>query len=74
MAGTRAAAADPRVSYTFFQPLISSFADEMKLQKQAGIDPNIGLISRDSMLSAAELEEEAILLRNQLVSQLFTQT
>lgn len=43
-----------------------------QLQKQGGNDPNISMITRDSPLNSQELEEEANLLRTQLVTQMYT--
>ncbi|GFZ47057.1 hypothetical protein JCM24511_04798 [Saitozyma sp. JCM 24511] len=54
IAGTRAAAADPR------------------LQKQAPSEPSVAMITRDSPLSVQDLEEEANLLRTQLVTQMYS--
>ena len=45
---------------------------DVQLQNRGGTDPNVSMISRDSPLDAAELEEEANLLRTQLVTQMYT--
>lgn len=68
----RRAAGDRLQSSSPSRACRESVADRVQLQKQTATDPNVNIITRDSVLVAAELEEEAILLRNQLVSQLFT--
>ncbi|ORX39335.1 Symplekin tight junction protein C terminal-domain-containing protein [Kockovaella imperatae] len=56
VAGTRGPVADPR----------------LRNQVQGASDPSIAIISRDSLLNAAELEEEAKMLQTQLVTQLYS--
>ena len=66
LAGTRATAADPRVKLSRLD------GADIQLQTRGGTDPNISMISRDSPFDATELEEEANLLRTQLVTQMYS--
>jgi symplekin len=71
IAGTRAAAADPRVS-CFERKTLALQLIPPQLQKQAPSEPSVAMITRDSPLSVQDLEEEANLLRTQLVTQMYS--
>ncbi|KAK4684675.1 symplekin, partial [Tremellales sp. Uapishka_1] len=43
-----------------------------RLQQKGSADANVGMIGRDSLLNAAELEAEANMLRTQLVTQMYS--
>lgn len=70
LAGTRAAAVDPRVCIS--QSISCAPANGTQLQSRGPSDPNISMISPGSPLSPADLEEEAKTLRTQLVMQMYS--